>query len=225
MTTAESSERQEAARQQIEELLPWHAAGTLSRRDAQRVDDALARDPELARRYELVREELGETVHLNETLGAPSARALDKLMTAIDAEPARARSGALGFAARLTEFFAGLSPPTLAWSGAAAAVVIILQAGVIAGVVLNDRAAPYQTATAPANAAGAFVAIRFNAQATANDITQFLTEHKLSIVGGPLAGGMFRVKLADTTLSKDELARIVKRLQDDKRVEMIATTQ
>ena len=62
--------KQEAPeRQEIEELLPWHAAGTLSRRDAQRVEEALARDPELARRYALVREELGETISLNETLG------------------------------------------------------------------------------------------------------------------------------------------------------------
>ena len=60
----------------IEELLPWHAAGTLSRRDAERVEAALARDPELARRFELAREELSATIHLNETLGAPSARAI-----------------------------------------------------------------------------------------------------------------------------------------------------
>ena len=74
----------------IELLLPWHAAGTLSQRDKQRVEAALASDPELARRYELVREELGETIHLNETLGAPSARAMDALFAKIDAEPARA---------------------------------------------------------------------------------------------------------------------------------------
>jgi anti-sigma factor RsiW len=79
--------KQEAPeRQEIEELLPWHAAGTLSRRDAQRVEEALARDPELARRYALVREELGETISLNETLGAPSARALENLFAKIDAE-------------------------------------------------------------------------------------------------------------------------------------------
>jgi len=48
-------------RSEIEALLPWHAAGTLSRRDTQRVEDALARDPELARRYALVRDELGES--------------------------------------------------------------------------------------------------------------------------------------------------------------------
>ena len=46
---------------EIEELLPWHAAGTLSRADARRVEEALASDPELARRYALVCDEFGET--------------------------------------------------------------------------------------------------------------------------------------------------------------------
>jgi len=77
-------------RHEIEKLLPWHAAGTLSRRDADRIERALAGDRELARRYELVRQELAETIHLNETLGAPSARAMEKLFAAIDAEEAGA---------------------------------------------------------------------------------------------------------------------------------------
>jgi hypothetical protein len=38
----------------------------------------------------LVRRELAETTHLNETLGAPSARAMEKLFAAINAEEARA---------------------------------------------------------------------------------------------------------------------------------------
>jgi hypothetical protein len=59
-------------RQKIERLLPWHAAGTLSRREAELVERALAGDTELAQRYDLVRQELAETIHLNETLGAPS---------------------------------------------------------------------------------------------------------------------------------------------------------
>ena len=64
----------EKERHEIETLLPWHAAGTLSRRDADRVEQALADDCELARRYDLVRQELVDTIHLNETLGIPSAR-------------------------------------------------------------------------------------------------------------------------------------------------------
>jgi Competence-damaged protein len=69
-------------RHKIEELLPWHATGTLSRCDADRVEQALAGNRELAQRYEL---ELAGTVLLNETLGAPSARAMEKLFAAISA--------------------------------------------------------------------------------------------------------------------------------------------
>jgi hypothetical protein len=80
----------EQERHEIEALLPWHAAGTLSRRDADRVEQTLAGDHELARRYDLVRQELAETIHLNEALAAPSACAMEKLFTAIEAEEAQA---------------------------------------------------------------------------------------------------------------------------------------
>ena len=75
-----------------EALLPWHAAGTLSREDTAGIEAALAGDRELAHRYALVRDELAETVRLNEALGAPSPRPLHRLMTQIEAEAA---SGAL----------------------------------------------------------------------------------------------------------------------------------
>ena len=76
----------ERERLEIESLLPWHAAGTLNRRDAERVEQALAEDRDLAQCYELVREELAETIRLNEMLGEPSARAEDKLFASIEAE-------------------------------------------------------------------------------------------------------------------------------------------
>src|SRR5262245_49170525 len=41
---------QERERHEIESMLPWHAAGTLDRRDAERVEWALAEDGELAQR-------------------------------------------------------------------------------------------------------------------------------------------------------------------------------
>jgi len=209
----------------IEALLPWHAAGTLNRRDAQRVEDALAHDPELARRFELVREEFGETIHLNETLGAPSARAMEKLFAQIDAEPKRAAAGP-GFTTRIVEFFAGLSPRTLAWSASAAALAILLQAGLIAGVMLKESGtAGYQTASAPSTApgVGTFTLIRFAPQATSDDINKFLEANKLSIVAGPMGGGLYRV--AVTGIPKGELASVVKKLQGDKVVNFVAATE
>jgi hypothetical protein len=220
--------KQEAPeRQEIEELLPWHAAGTLSRRDAQRVEDALANDPELARRYALVREEFGETIHLNETLGAPSARALEKLFAKIDAEPERRQAVSLNLGSRIGEFFASLSPQTLAWSASAAAIAILLQAGLLADIMLKETKTGYETASAPTTdpGVGAFTLIRFAPQASSDDITKFLEANKLSIAAGPMAGGLYKVRVAVTGIPKGELANIVKKLQQDKVVGFIATTE
>jgi len=214
--------------QEIDELLPWHAAGTLSRRDAERVEAALARDPALARRYDLVREEMLETIGVNETLGAPSARAMDTLFKKIDAEPVRKPARSLDLAARFREFIASLTPRTLAFSAAAAALALLLQAGVITGVLLNDGKTGYQTASAPTSspaATGSYAMIRFAPQATATDITQFLDANKLAVTGGPAPGGLYRVRVAMTGIPKAELEKVVKQLQQDKTVEFIAPVE
>ncbi|KWV57934.1 hypothetical protein AS156_37705 [Bradyrhizobium macuxiense] len=131
----------------IEMLLPWYAAGTLNARDTRRVEDALARDPELATQYAVIREEYAETIRLNESLGAPSARAMQKLFAAIDAEPERKPSMWARISASISEFFAKLSPRTLAWSSALGAVVVLLQAGVIGTVLMRSQPTSFQTAS------------------------------------------------------------------------------
>ena len=223
MNTANNNERSE-----IEGLLPWHAAGTLGHRDTQRVEAALASDPELARRYELVREELAQTIHLNETLGAPSSRAMAALFAKIDAEPARNKAASIHLGARIRDFFASLSPRTLAWSASAAALAILLQAGLIAGIMLKEKSAGgYETASAPTNVggAGAYALIRFQPQTSAADIANFLETNKLSISDGPSAGGLYRVRIAATKLPKADLDRIVKTLREDKVVGFIGIAE
>lgn len=212
----------------IEELLPWYAAGTLSRRDSQRVEDALAKDAELARRYAMVRDELGETILLNETLGVPSGRAMEKLFAKIDAEPARKQVTSFNFGARVAEFFASLSPRTLAWSASVAAIAILLQAGLIASIVVKEKGeGGYETASAPSTdpGVGAFTLIRFAPQASSDDITKFLEANKLQVAAGPMPGGLYKIRVAVTGLPKGELARIVKKLQEDKVVGFIATAE
>ena len=200
----------------IELLLPWHAAGTLSRRDAQRVEQALANDNELATRYELVREELGEAIRLNESLGAPSARAMQSLFAKIDAEPARAPRASLSVASWFTGLVASFQPRTLAYVAGAAAIAILLQAGLLAGVVLQDRQGGPQLASYGEHQTdtGAFVLIRFNPQSNVADISKFLAEHNAVLAGGPAAGsGLFRVRVADRAVTPAELGAIVKRMQ------------
>jgi hypothetical protein len=210
-------------REDIETLLPWHAAGTLSRRDAERVEQALATDAELARRYELVREELAETIHLNETLGAPSARAMQKLFAAIDAESANeSRRTSFDFGGWLAGLIEQVSPRTLAWSAAAAGLAIVLQAGLLAGFFVSERGATYQTASFPneiaATPQGAFALVRFNPEANAADITKFFAAHKASLVEGPQPGGVYRIRVAPNVLSQSELAKIVAQMAEDKGV-------
>lgn len=201
----------------VEMLLPWHAAGTLSRRDAARVEAALANDNELAARYELVREELGESIRLNETMGAPSARAMQQLFAKIDAEPARETPKAsFSLTVWITDFVAGFSPRTLAYGASAAALAIVLQAGILAGVFVKEQAGGPQLASYNQNEAideGSFVLIRFNPQATVADISKFLEDNKASVVSGPSAGtGLFRLRVADTALSQSDLAGVVKKM-------------
>jgi anti-sigma-K factor RskA len=100
----------DAERLRIEFLLPWYAAGTLSRSESDRVEQALAGDIELARRYALVLEEFAETANLNEALGEPSANVAATLFAAIDLEEARTpRRRRLRLSARNTALGAGVS--------------------------------------------------------------------------------------------------------------------
>jgi hypothetical protein len=203
-------------REDLESLLPWHAAGTLSRRDAERVEKALAGDRELARHLELVREELHETIHLNETLGAPSARAMEKLFAAIDAEPARRAKVSFDLAGRLAGFMASFSPRTLAWAASGAALAIVLMGGVITtdlvknelgqGTELASNQGSGQPGLASAEVRdGSLAAIRFTPKAEAAEITKFLLANNASVVDGPTTGGgMYTIRLPETGKAKED---------------------
>ncbi|MGJ4929676.1 hypothetical protein ACQR1I_22780 [Bradyrhizobium sp. HKCCYLS2038] len=132
---------------EIELLLPWYAAGTLNARDMRRVEEALASDAALARQYAEIQSEYAETIALNETLGAPSMRAMQKLFAAIEADPAQKPATPPGFGARLMGFFESLSPRTLAWTVSLGALLVLLQAGFIGSVLMRSQTATYQTAS------------------------------------------------------------------------------
>jgi hypothetical protein len=189
----------------VEALLPWHAAGTLSARDIRRVEEALARDPGLAKQYAVIRDEYAETISLNESLGAPSVGAMQKLFAAIDAEPAlsvpRAR---VGLSTRISQFFNNLSPRTLAAAGAVGALVVVIQAGVIAAMLTKDDGGPsFRTASHSAPDApltrglavesGPQALVRFAPDARMSDISAFLNTYQATIVSVS-RNGLFRLR-------------------------------
>ena len=230
--TATSRKLREQEPGEIELLLPWHAAGTLNARDARKVDEALARDPELARQYAVIREEYTETIDLNESLGAPSGRAMQKLFAAIDAEPAREARASSKIAARFTGFFAQLSPRTLAWSASLGALALLLQAGVIGAVLVSNRPASFETASLSTNeaitrdlatAALPRALVRFAPEARVADVTALLEKYQASIVEGA-KGGLFKLQFGDRSISKDEIAGLLSRLQNEKIVSFAVAT-
>ena len=218
---------------EIETLLPWHAAGTLNPRDTRRVDEALLSDPELARQYAAIREEYAETISLNENLGAPSMRAMQKLFAAIDGEPLRTPSVSLNISVRISEFFTSLSPRTLAWSASLGALALLLQAGVIGTVLVKNQTSSFQTASLSANkpitrdlgaAAPPHALVRFAPDARVADVTALLDSYQASIIEGA-KGGMFRLQFGNKAMGKDEVAGLMSRLQRERIVSLAVAAQ
>jgi hypothetical protein len=217
----QNSESQDIGPSAIEALLPWYAAGTLRRRDRQRVADALRNDPALLRHADLVREELAETIHLNETLGAPSPRAAQKLMAAIDAEmlAARKRSPPGAIAGWLTGVFASLSPRTMAVAASFATLAIALQAFMLVDVFTKPQGYLLSDGPSAEHRHGTFAMVRFARQASAAEITSFLQNYQATLVDGPMPGGVFRVRLAMTALAKEDFGRIIEHMRHERVIE------
>jgi hypothetical protein len=147
---------------------------------------------------------------------------MEKLFAAIDAEEARAprRQRQFDLGSRVSEYLSKLTPRTLAWSATAAAAAILLQAAVIAAVMVKEPATPAGPGLASASTEGSFAVVRFAPQATANDITNFLGAYKATLVEGPLnmGGQLYRIRLSETKLPKDEVGKIVRQMQSESKV-------
>jgi anti-sigma factor RsiW len=208
----------------IEALLPWYATDKINGADKARVDKALLNDPELSRRLALVREEIDEVALLNERIPGPSSNALDRIMRGVAAEPRqapvlkRAKQGLLDWLGGTLQAF---SPRTLALAACAAVAVVALQTAMLSGLIGgSDGTAQYGTASAPSQGvtSGSFVMVAFAPTATAADITAFLKRFDSSIVDGPRASGLFRVKLGAKVMSAAELDAVLAAMLQEKAI-------
>jgi hypothetical protein len=195
---------------EIDMLLPWYAAGTLGRRSAAQVEAALSHDAELVRHYELVREELTETIQLNESLGVPTERAGSRLAAALAAERivVASKGSLLARWRRLGRRLSDLSPRALAWSATAAAMALVLQASLIAQLTGGHY---FWGASAPekVSAKDAYAFVSFMPQASSADITKFLRAHRAQVVDGPRADGIYTIRVAAGALSQADVAEVV----------------
>ncbi|WP_293798406.1 hypothetical protein [uncultured Bosea sp.] len=209
-------------RRELEELLPFYANGRISDADKRRVETALAGDTELAARLDLIRDDMAETVLLNESLGAPSHNALEKLMAGIEAEvrPAplltRAQENGRGLLGWLGGLLAAQTPRRLAYASAAAIALIVLQGVAITGLALRDGGPGYQTASAPGTRASeSYVLLSFSPEAKAGEIASFFKRFDASVVDGPRANGFFKVRVGDASLSTAQVDAIAARMKGE----------
>jgi hypothetical protein len=203
-------------RAELEELLPFYANGRISAADRERLEQALASDPELGLRLEIVREDMAETALLNESLGAPSPRALDRLMAGIEAEPrqapllARAKGGVIAW---LGQWLAAQPPRRLAYAGAAALAIMVVQGAVLTGLAVRGGSGGFETASAPGTASSErYVLLSFAPEAKASDIAAFFRRYEASVVDGPRANGFFKVRVG-ASLSTAQVDAIAARMR------------
>ncbi len=149
----------------------------------------------------------------------------DEVLTVPLAEaPARKPKGAFALGGRIAKLESSFGRGTILWLIGAAVLTISVPTA-IKTVHLGQEHDGYQTASAAAPAPGAFVAVRFAAQASMEDVTKFLAAYHASLADGPRPGNMFRVRIGDTTLPPPELTQIVSRMGKEKVVEFVAAAQ
>lgn len=187
-------------------LAPWRAVDRLDAEDDAAFERLMREDPSLARRLDVAVEERDATVDLNETLPSPSAAVREALFARIEAEQAMGAPGK-DFGRWLATKFAGLSPSTLGWAAATAALVIAMQAGLLVTGALKDAPGGHVVASGGGGltAAGQRALIAFAPAATAEQIAALLRDAHAEIVGGPKPGGVFVIRLADQPMAEAEL--------------------
>lgn len=212
----------------LELLLPWAASGRLTPEEEHRIEAAVARDPELARRLALASEERSETVSLNEELGVPSGAAQSALFIRIDAT--RRPPPALGATMdRLAGWLSSLTPRNLAIVTLAATTLVLLQMGVISAWLIDAgrHPGPFVTASAPGTnkKSGPHLLIRFNPSASAQAISALLHDEHAEIVGGPRPGDLYEITIAEGALKTAGVEALIARLQSNSRIVNFAVNE
>ena len=193
-------------RDELEALLPFYLNGTLDGADLAAVEDWLASGEGAAALAEAELEFAG-AISANEAI-RPPADALSRFNKALDAEAGSARQPrGQSWLSAAWQRVAGL-PVGLAWATAAAAVAILLLQAV-SGV--GERGGNFEIVGEEGDAAKLpFALVVFKADARMADVADFLADNGAAIIGGPTAGGVFRIAIpAETVADYDRIVGLI----------------
>jgi len=203
-----------AQREDIEMLLPFYVTGRLDRADADRIGNYLSQHPEVASELELVRDERASTIANNAIYADRPVRSFDRVAAMIRKTPARTARPAARWLDRIRELFSMPSSPALGWVGAAAAIVILLQAATIGTLVVAQYSGIFNTAggNGPVDG-GTTVVVRFADDASATAIADVLSGLGVKIIDGPSGGKLFTVRIGPKNMSEAEREQLIAALR------------
>jgi hypothetical protein len=208
------SEDTKIRRDEVEMMLPFYVTGQLDHAEANEIDDYLKRHPDVARQLDLIRAERESTAAANAIYASRPARSFDRVAAMIGkapAQPTRAAGSPLDW---IKQLFAMPSSPAFGFVGAAAAIVILLQAATIGTLVVTQYPGIFNTAGGSgAVDAGTTVFVRFADDATTATIADVLSSLGLKIVDGPRGGKLFTVQIGPKTMSESERERMIAALK------------
>jgi len=213
----EEAKREETKREEVEKLLPFYVTGRIDHADAQEIGDYLEHHPDVARELDLARAERDSAVAANAIYANRPVRNFDRVAAMIGkpaARPARATGRRLDWIDRIKQLFAMPSSPALGLLGAAAAIVILLQAAAIGTLVVAHYPGIFTPAggNEPADA-GTTVVVRFADDATTAAIADALSGLGVRIIDGPQGGRLFTVRLGPKDMGEGERERLIAALK------------
>ncbi len=191
-----SAQEKKSRRDELEALLPFYLNGTLAGPDLEAVEAWLETEPDAMAALAEAEMEFSETGAANEAI-RPPADALSRFSKALEQEagPAQAKIGA-SWLSTAWHRLAGL-PAGVAWAAAAAAIAIIVLQAVSGGMFEKEG---YRMAGVHQDLSkGPLALVVFKPDAKMADISAFLSANDASIIGGPTAGGVFRIAIAAKT--------------------------
>ena len=212
---SENTKHESARRDEVEMMLPFYVTGQLDHAEANEIDEYLKHHPDVARQLDLIRAERESTAASNAIYASRPARSFDRVAAMIGktpAQPARSAGWGLDWIRRL---FAMPSSPTLGFVGAAAAIVILLQAATIGTLVVAQYTGIFTGASGGNGTvdAGTTVVVRFADDASAAAIADVLSGLGLKIVDGPRGGRLFTVRIGPKTMNESERERLIAALK------------
>lgn len=190
-------------------LLPWYVNGKLSDDEKSEVENWLLENPEAQAHLSRVEEEHIVAIESAEEIPMPRAAAVNDLLSQIT----DARTQKTG--ASLSERFFELLSPRWAMAGAAAIALLIVAQGTTIGMLVSGPpTSTFETASGPTEASisGVTALVAFQPTTALADVSAYLEENSLTIIGGPKPGGIYQIAAADSdagrlalrTLSEDK---------------------